>query len=93
MTLASRLFSLPGFVIAGAAEYFMVIRLLPDYFNSHSRFTAILGIILANSAFGIIFRVFLYPNLLSPLRRIRGPRVSEKLDRIRPRRKCSLSSL
>jgi hypothetical protein len=77
MTIASRLFSLPSLTIAGAVEYFVVIRLWPEYLGSHSRFTAVIGTILANYVFGIIFWALLYPNLISPLRRIPGPRVSE----------------
>ncbi|KAL2130253.1 hypothetical protein VTI74DRAFT_6692 [Chaetomium olivicolor] len=74
MTIASRLISLPGLTIAGAVEYLLVMRLLPDYFSSHNRFTAVACTILVNYAFGIIFWAFLYPNLFSPLRRIPGPR-------------------
>jgi hypothetical protein len=77
MTIASRLFSLPSLTIAGAVECFLVIRLFPNYFDSHSRFTAAAGTILLNYAFGIIFWALLYPTLLSPLRRIPGPRVSK----------------
>lgn len=79
MGIASRLFSLPSLTIAGLAEYFLVIKLWPDYLSAHSRFTAVLGTILVNYAFGIIFWVILYPNLFSPLRRLPGPRVSEAL--------------
>jgi cytochrome P450 len=77
MGIASRLFSLPGLTIAGAAEYFLVVKLWPEYFSSQTRFIAIVGTILVNYAFGIIFWVFLYPNLFSPLRRLPGPRVSQ----------------
>ncbi|KAJ4303882.1 hypothetical protein N0V88_001480 [Collariella sp. IMI 366227] len=75
MGIASRLFSLPSLTIAGLVEYFLVLKLWPDYLSAHSRFTAIIGTILVNYAFGIIFWAFLYPKLFSPLRRLPGPRV------------------
>ncbi|KAK4038486.1 cytochrome P450 [Parachaetomium inaequale] len=74
MTIASHLFSLPSLTIAGAVECFLAIRLFPDYFDSHSRFAAAVGTILLNYVFGVIFWALLYPNLLSPLRQIHGPR-------------------
>lgn len=77
MTIASRIFSLPGLTIAGAAEYLVIVKFLPNYFSLHDRYTAVIGTILVNYAFGIIFWALLYPNFFSPLRRISGPKVSE----------------
>lgn len=77
MAIASRIFSLPGLTIAGAVEYLVIVKLLPDYFGLQVGFTAIVGTILVNYVLGIVFWALLYPNVFSPLRRIPGPKVSE----------------
>ena len=77
MTIASRLFSLPSLTLAGVAEFLLIIKLFPCYYSPQSRLAAVVGIILVNYAFGIIFWALLYPNFFSPLRRIPGPRVSD----------------
>ena len=77
MTIFSRIFSLPGLTIAGAAQYLVIVKFLPDYFSLHDRFTVAVGTILVNYTFGIIFWALLYPNIFSPLRQIPGPKVSK----------------
>ncbi|EAQ84346.1 hypothetical protein CHGG_08360 [Chaetomium globosum CBS 148.51] len=74
MAIASRIFSLPGLTIAGAVEYLVIVKLLPDYFGLQDGFTAIVGTILVNYVLGIVFWALLYPNVFSPLRRIPGPK-------------------
>jgi cytochrome P450 len=76
MTIASLLFGFPSLTLAAAVESLLVIKLFPDYLRSHGRLIPVVGALLVNYVFGILFWAFLYPNFFSPLRRIRGPRVS-----------------
>ncbi|KAK0718607.1 hypothetical protein B0T26DRAFT_333970 [Lasiosphaeria miniovina] len=56
----------------GAAGYQAVPQLL--VYSSGSHLTAVVGIVLANYAFGVVFWAFLYSRFLSPLCYILGPK-------------------
>ncbi|VUC25659.1 unnamed protein product [Clonostachys rosea] len=74
MTIAAQLFSLPSLTLAAAAESLLAIKLFPDYYGTRSHLATVATILLINYAFGLVFWTLLYPRLLSPLRRIPGPR-------------------
>jgi hypothetical protein len=77
MTLTAQLFGFPSLTLAGVVESFLAIKLFPDYYSSQSHIRTVVGIILANYAFGLVFWAILYPRLFSPLRRIPGPKVRD----------------
>ncbi|CAH0019599.1 unnamed protein product [Clonostachys rhizophaga] len=74
MAIAAQLFSLPSLTLAAAAESFLAIRLFPDYYGTQSHVATVATVLLINYAFGLVFWTLLYPRLLSPLRRIPGPK-------------------
>ena len=76
MGAASQLLSLPGLTLASAVEALLAIKLVPEYWGPHGHLRALGATLAFNSAFGVIFWTIIYPRLLSPLRRIKGPKVS-----------------
>ncbi|KAI8680921.1 hypothetical protein NCS55_00341000 [Fusarium keratoplasticum] len=74
MTIASKLLSFPNLTLAAIVESLLVIKLFPNYYSSQSHVAAVATILCVNYAFGIFFWALLYPVLLSPLRRIPGPK-------------------
>lgn len=79
MTIASKLLSFPNLTLAAIVESLLVIKLFPNYYSSQSHVAAVATILCVNYAFGIFFWALLYPVLLSPLRRIPGPKVSNSI--------------
>lgn len=76
MTLWGKVFGFPSLTLAAIPESLLAIKLFPDYYNSQSHLATVIAIIAVNYALGAFFWVVVYPNFLSPLRRIPGPRVS-----------------
>lgn len=76
MTVARKLFGFPSLTLAAAVEALAAIKLFPDYYGTQSHLAAVGTLLCANWAFGLVFWTLVYPRLLSPLRRIPGPRVS-----------------
>lgn len=73
-----QILSFPGLTLAGIAESFLAIKLFPEYYSSQSHLSAVGFILLANYGFGLFFWLLIYPNFLSPLRNLPGPRVSRR---------------
>ena len=71
-----QILSLPGLTLAGIAESFLAIKLFPDYYGSQSPLSFLGIVIIANYGFGLFFWLIIYPNFISPLRNLPGPRVS-----------------
>jgi cytochrome P450 len=79
-----QILSFPGLTLAGIAESFLAIKLFPEYYSSQSHLSTVAVILLCNYAFGILFWFLLYPFFFSPLRNLKGPRVSDPLESSRP---------
>lgn len=75
MTIVSKLFSFPGLALAAAVEALVAVKLYPNYWGPQGHLKALGAILAINNTFGVIFWTILYPRLLSPLRRIPGPKV------------------
>lgn len=76
MTILAQVFGLQSFMFGAAVESLVAIKLLPSYYSSQNHLSTVAVIFVANLAFYSFFWVLVYPNFLSPLRRIPGPRVS-----------------
>jgi cytochrome P450 len=74
MAVLSKLLSFPSLTLAACIEGFFAIKLFPNYYSTQSHLAAVITILFANYAFGVLFWAFLYPILFSPLRRIPGPK-------------------
>lgn len=71
-----QILSLPGLTLMGIAESFLAIKLFPGYYSLQSPLSFLGLVIIANYGFGLFFWLFIYPNFISPLRNLPGPRVS-----------------
>jgi hypothetical protein len=76
MAVMSKILTFPTLTLAACIEGFFAIKLFPNYYSSSSHLAVVAFVLLINYAFGVVFWVFLYPVLFSPLRRIPGPKVS-----------------
>ncbi|RFN48456.1 hypothetical protein FIE12Z_7265 [Fusarium flagelliforme] len=74
MAVMSKILTFPNLTLAACIEGFFAIKLFPNYYSSSSHLAVVAFILLINYAFGVVFWVFLYPVLFSPLRRIPGPK-------------------
>jgi hypothetical protein len=76
MTAYSQLFGYPSLALAAAVESIVAIKLFPDSYGTTSHRVVGISIFGANLLFWVLFWGLIYPRLLSPLRKLKGPRVS-----------------
>ncbi|KAI1198251.1 cytochrome P450 [Nemania serpens] len=78
MHLAAQFFSIPSLTLAAAVETLIVVKfygdLFPRVFGSNSHMEIAVVILLANYAFAGLFWGCIYPQFLSPLRHVDGPK-------------------
>ncbi|KAH8812235.1 cytochrome P450 [Xylogone sp. PMI_703] len=74
MSILPQLFGFSSLTLAAAAESFLYIKVFLKDNGATNHLATVVTIFLANYAFGALFWVFLYPNFISPLRHLRGPR-------------------
>lgn len=83
MHLAAQFFSIPSLTLAAAVETLIVVKfygdLFPRVFGSNSHMEIAVVILLANYAFAGLFWGCIYPQFLSPLRHVDGPKVCKQL--------------
>lgn len=84
MSFFARIFTLPNLTLAATFESLVVIKFLGNriteifpQFDANNHIGIVAVVFAVNYVFALFFWGLLYPKLLSPLRHLPGPRVSQ----------------
>jgi hypothetical protein len=76
MVLIKKVLTIRNLTLAVAPEIFLLAKFVPEYFGSGGQWTgAVLGLLIANYSLWVVVWLYLWPNVISPLRHVPGPKV------------------